>query len=339
MAFRILLVKESRMGEQRVALVPQDVKRLVEQGHQIFVESNAGFSAGFSDQDYQHAGAMIRVVHGNDLSNFQGLFSGIDVVVRVKRASYQRERLENQSMAAGTRIIGALDPFEKDSLHIAEYHQQKLKAYSIDQLRLAADSPINILASMSRIAGKLAIIEAAKLARRHVENVLIIGFGTLGQAALKQAKAMNFQAYVAVRDESQARRVEASQGIAVMLNPHDSLHDQQSRLQPVLSSSDMVIACARQANRKAPLLITHAMMNQMHAGSVIVDTALSEGGNVEGSAHDKTIVHESGVIITNNSAYPKSSPTLASPYWSQAVYGVVQGIAAGDFFFEQCVIG
>ena len=81
--------------------------------------------------------------------------------------------------------------------------------------------------------------------------------------------------------------------------------------------ADIVITSARAANQRAPLLISAATLNQMKAGAVIVDMALSEGGNVEGSHHDETHVLGNGVIMTNVSSYSKQVPHEASILWSQ----------------------
>src|SRR5579871_4263882 len=91
----ILLTKETRAGETRVALVPKDIRVLVKKGHHIFVEHDAGKAAGFSDQDYHDAGATIRHLDGDDRHAYQQYFANIDMVVRAKRPDRKREMLEN----------------------------------------------------------------------------------------------------------------------------------------------------------------------------------------------------------------------------------------------------
>ena len=160
MAYHIFLAKESRAGEQRVALIPSDVARLIDKGHDFFVEHHAGLAAGFDDTAYQAVGATIVHLSASELNSYVETFQHIDVIVRAKRPDRAREQLEAQAFRPGMIMIGALDPFESESHHIAEYHQANIHAYSIDQANLAATDPMNVLAAMSRLSGKLALQDA-----------------------------------------------------------------------------------------------------------------------------------------------------------------------------------
>ena len=162
------MVKETREGESRVSLVPRDIKKLIEQGHHVFFEHRAGEGAQFFDQDYQNAGAVIRYISDETILSYQEYFKDIDLIVRAKRPERSREILESKTISKETIMIGALDPLEKQSPHIQEYHEANIIAYSIDQLHLPPDDPMNLLAVMSKIAGKLALLNAIK----HFDSII-----------------------------------------------------------------------------------------------------------------------------------------------------------------------
>lgn len=318
--FRILLVKETKAQEQRVALIPTDVASLIQQGHTIAVEHNAGLAAGYSDQDYQNAGASIRYFYLENNTPNLDFFADIDWVVRVKRADRMREKWESQHIPAGTYMLGALDPLEKNSSHIAEYHQAKIIPYSIDQLNFPAGDPINILTSMSKIAGKLALLDAIDKFNGTPKAVVIIGFGVVGQAAFAEALAQKLDVTLVLSHAAQQAKIAQLHPHVhtILFNKTDHLLQQQQLIQKIVQDTDLVITSARAANQVAPLLIPAETLALMHPGSVIVDMALSEGGNVAGSSHDATHTLGKGVLVTNTSGYPKAMPYEASILWSAA---------------------
>ncbi|MAZ40434.1 MAG: hypothetical protein CMF49_09985 [Legionellales bacterium] len=122
MSYHIFVTKESRANERRVALTPEDTAQLIRQGHQVTVEHHAGIHAGFSNNAYQAAGAKIKVIETSHLSSYREAFKNINLIVRAKRPDHIREQLELQAIQPQTIMIGALDPLEKNTLHIKAYH-------------------------------------------------------------------------------------------------------------------------------------------------------------------------------------------------------------------------
>ena len=192
----ILLVKETRAGEKRVALVPEDVKKLISLGHEVVIENDAGVAAGFSNDEYQQAGAEIRTLANENSDGFTQLFKDTDIIVRAKRPNREREIAENKAMRSGMKMIGALDPLEKNSPHMDEYKAAGVEAISIDQLDLTADDPRNILTSMSKIAGRLALKYALEKCQCEAKKAVIIGYGIVGLASFEEAIEYNLQATV-----------------------------------------------------------------------------------------------------------------------------------------------
>lgn len=322
-SINILVCRETRAGETRVALIPTDVETLIQRGHTVFVEHDAGLAAGFSDQDYEKIGARIRFLNGEDISAYQEYFRDINMVVRAKRPERKREILENSSYAANTILIGSLDPYEKNSTHIKEYHQARITAYSIDQLNLPADDPMNLLAAMSKIAGKLALRDGIRKFNaialgKSAERIVIIGFGIAGQAAFTEALNQALSVIVFMRNAKHIKEIEDSGGKAILLDKKDTLRQQQEIILNILADADVTVTSARSPKRPSPILIPLETLKKMQKGSVIVDLALSEGGNVEGSKHDATVILGNGIIVTNTSGYPKAMPHDASKLWSHA---------------------
>lgn len=330
MSFNILITKETRAQDQRVSLIPSDVQTLIAQGHEIQLEHNAGLAAGFADENYQRVGAGIRRLETDDDAGYRLLFSDINLVVRVKRPLRTREILENQTIQPGTLMIGALDPGEKGASHYLEYQAAGIMAHSIDQLSLNVNDPRNVLASMSVLAGRLALLDALAKSPLAVRHVVSIGFGTVGQAVCQAACQQGLRVTVVVGRAAQIPVVEAMGGRAVLLDRGLSLLDQQIFVKQVIAAADVIISGARQANQLAPLLIPYSTLLALKAGAVVVDMALSEGGNVEGAEHDATQVLANGVIVTNVSGYPKAVPIEASIAWSRASLHVIQTLARGD---------
>lgn len=318
MSYRILLLKETRAGEQRVALVPSDVETLIIQGHSVFVESGAGLGAGFADEDFQAVGADIVAIDESCLASFKQAFANIDILVRAKRPQREREKLESQAVLRGTIMIGALDPMEVGSDHIAEYHKAGIVAYSLDQLKLPIDDPMNILSAMSRFAGELALKDGVAKCDHGINKVVIIGLGVVGKSALTEALSQKLPVTVIVGSDAKATEVKELGANAVVVDRQLPLAEQQKLICECLLDADVVLTAARRSGEQAPLLITTATVNQMQTHAVIVDMAISEGGNVQDSQHDEVVVAGNGVKIINESGYPKVLPKQASLLWSKA---------------------
>lgn len=318
MLYNIFVVKETRAGETRVALVPDDVETLIKAGHSVSVENNAGLTAGYTNELYQVVGARIIHIINPTLNTYKDILKQFNIIVRVKRPSLQREKLESQAFETGTIMLGALDPFEKDSDHIEQYHNAGLVAYSIDQAILPTTDPMNILAAMSRLTGELALRDAITKCLSTVNKVVIIGLGVAGQSALNEAIKLKLQVTTIVENSIKAQELQNMGVSTCIIDRKQPLQIQQQVIASLISNADIVITAARKSGQKAPLLIPKSSLDIMKPNSVVVDLAISEGGNVYGSKHDETIRTNNSVLITNVSGYPKIMPNKASILWSKA---------------------
>ena len=315
-AFNILVLKETREGEARVSLIPNDVSKLIELGHRINIESGAGKKAGHSDEDYVSAGALIRKADDDSLDS---LFSEITLVIRVKRPIRHRETAELKSITPNTIMLGALDPLEAGSPHISEYKNAKIQAYSIDQIKMEPSDPMNILASMSDIAGRMALQDAIEKSKvKSVRNALIIGAGTASMAAIKEARSKGLDVRVILTSSNKSDLISNLGAMPILMSRKLNKSKQQAFIEMAAKDADVIVTAARRPKQKAPMLFPLSILDKMKDGACIVDLAISEGGNVEGSKHDTTVQLGNNVQVTNVSAYPKTMPSFASEKWSQA---------------------
>lgn len=317
MLSKIFLCKETRAGESRVALIPEDIKMLIDNGYSVVVESDAGLKSGYLNQQYQEIGASIISVDEENIHSYKQAFSDIHLIVRAKRPCREREILENKAMRKGTVMIGALDPFEPNSTHIDEYHHADIHAYSLDQVTSEDDNDINVLKVMSNMAGRLALRDALEKLDRRANTVVVIGLGSVGQSVIDEALNLGLSVDAIVGNVSVSNKLTSLGVNTHIVDRSLPLTTQQEKIGMILKNADITIASARRSSEKAPLLVTKSTINNMKTGSVIVDMAISEGGNVDGSEHDNTIESENGVLITNVSGYPKAMPKEASIQWSK----------------------
>jgi len=294
--------QEIKPDEYRVGLVPAGAYSLVKAGHQVLVEQGAGVESGISDAEYKMAGAQI-VAHREEL------FSQADMIIKVKEPLPPEYPLLREGQLLFTFLhLAALPDLTRNLL------ARGVIAIAYETVQLP-DRSLPLLAPMSEVAGRLSVQEGAKYLERQEGGrgvllagvpgvppgkVTIVGGGTVGTNAAKIAVGMG--AAVTVIDANPAR-----------LRHLDDLF--QSRVRTVMSSeyaltamtaqSDLVIGAVLIPGARAPRLITREMVAGMHAGAVIVDVAIDQGGCFETSrptSHSHPTFSLDGVIhycVTN----------------------------------------
>lgn len=317
----ILVVKETKSQETRVALLPEDIKTLINQGFKIFVEAGAGAGVGVSDSEFEKAGATIRE------SNLATLFKDIDIIIRAKRADKTREIQELEYIKPGTVIVGTLDPKEKNSTHIERFRLAGLDVYSLDYLEVDKKDDLNILERMSSLTGRLAVEDAISKIDK-VRKIIIIGFGSAGRSAYLKACELGFDITVFCTRKDDLVEIQKKNKAYLLDKDINNLQANQAIIQKEILDADVVISSAR-SNKGAPTLITDNMLKQLK-DIVIVDLAISDGGNVAGSQHDSDVVFANNVIVSNVSGYPKKTPLTASKLWSTSSRLFIEKLALGD---------
>ena len=319
---QILVVKETRNEEKRVALTPQIVSILVDKGYRVLVETDAGLNAGFTNIEYINAGAELFSLSSSG-------FPAKTFIVRVLRPSKERELLENKYFHEKTAMLGFLFPFVADN-HIATWQKLGLTTLSFDLFKsISIHDAKNAQAAMSRIAGRLAFHDAFKHYQgEKPAKLTVIGAGSAGLSAAFEGLKYRIPVQLFGRKESQRADLEAT-GITYHVLP-TAEEQQVDFIKPHLTEATMVIAAARTPGKKAPLLLDKDSLSLLPPNAVVVDLAISNGGNVAESKHDQIINIENGVSIINVSGYPKAEPRASSEAYAQCVYSLLTEIMSSE---------
>jgi len=342
---KIGVPKESWVGEKRVALVPATVKKLAAAGFQVVVEAGAGVAAGFSDEDYEGAGADIKKQHATILKNS-------DIVARVRKPTEQEiEKLKENSVH-----ISFLDPFNEKDL-ISSLQQRKVTSISMEMIpRTTRAQKMDALSSQANLAGYVMVIQASYHCPKIFPmmmtpagtiapaRVFVIGAGVAGLQAIATAKrlgarveAFDTRPVVAEQVQSLGAKFvdidlgetgQTEQGYAKALTPEQQELQRQGQAK-VISQSDIVITTAQLFGRPAPQIVSREMVESMKPGSVVVDMAVESGGNVEGSKLDE-VVDINGVKVIGIGNLPSEVSRNASEMYSNNLFNLIDEFWDGE---------
>ncbi|MBZ8180664.1 Re/Si-specific NAD(P)(+) transhydrogenase subunit alpha [Oscillatoria salina] len=336
---KIAIAKEIEVGERRVALIPDTVAKLVKQGWEILVESGAGEGSFFADEAYEAAGAKIVADTGT-------LWYEADVLLKVGVPKEQ----EIERLREGANLISLLNPLGKPELAEKLAHR-KVTAFGMELIpRTSRAQSMDALSSQAGVAGYKAVLLAAAALPKFFPmlttaagtirpaKVFVIGAGVAGLQAIATARRLGavveaFDIRPAVKEEVQslgAKFVEvtldedtvADGGYAKEVS-EDSKKRSQELIADRVAVSDVVITTAQVPGKKAPVLVTDAMISQMQPGAVIVDLAGEQGGNCEGTEAGKDIQRH-GVTIIGPINLPSSMPVHASQMYSKNISTFLQ---------------
>ena len=323
---KILLCKETDERETRTALIPDDVKKLTAMGFEITAVKSTGIKSGFSDEDYKKAGAKLVS------SNEEG-YKGKDIVLRILKPE------SIKGIEKNTLHLSYLDPFNEKKL-LSDMAKAGLQAVSLEMIpRTTLAQKMDVQSSQTSLAGYTAVVNAAARLPKilpmmvtpsgtiNPARIFVIGVGVAGLQAIATAKRLG--ARVDAFDtrpvvEEQVKSLGASfvkidlgemgqtdQGYAKELTP-EQVKKQQEAQAKVCERSDIVITTAKVFGRKAPRLIGKDVLDRMKPGAVVVDMAVSTGGNVEGSKLYEEVVRDNGVIIMSGDMLERQVPYDAS---------------------------
>jgi NAD(P) transhydrogenase subunit alpha len=337
----VAVPKESFPGETRVALIPASVAALKKAGLEVVVESGAGSAALCSDIDYQAQGASIE-------PNRADLLSKADIVTLVRGPGdflqYPEDDLER--LKKGAAIVSFLDPLGQPRI-MERLAARGLTLLSMELMpRITRAQSMDALSSMASISGYKAVIMAADHAPTmfpmmmtaagtiRPTKVFVLGAGVAGLQAIATAKRLGavvegYDIRTEVREQIEslgARFVEikvdvetqsGAGGYAAQQSP-EYYARQQELLGQHLSGVDVIITTAAVPGRKAPVLITEAMMQGLHPGTVVVDLAAERGGNCALTEAGQLIEYR-GVKVLGPINVPAQVPAHASQMYSRNV--------------------
>ena len=333
---KIGVLKEARGGETRVAATPATVAQLRKLGYEVVVESGAGAASSFSDEAYVEAEATI----GDPL--------GADIVFGVNAPSTQ----QLDALQQGSTVIALFSPMFDEQL-VEDLAKRPITALSMDAVpRISRAQSLDVLSSMANIAGYRAVIEAAHEFGRFFTGqvtaagkvppakVLVAGAGVAGLAAIGAAGSLGAIVYATdprpeVADQvgslggeylnvdtGQEEEVSATGYAREMGEDYNKLAaDLYTKTVPDI---DILITTALIPGKPAPRLITAEMVASMKPGSVIVDMAAANGGNVEGTVAGERTLTDHGVTILGYTDLPGRLPGQASQLYSQNLVNLMK---------------
>lgn len=303
--------RESMPGETRVAATPQTVGQLVKLGYQVAVETGAGAASSFSDDAYTAAGATVGPAA-------EVLAS--DVVLKVNAPS----ETEIAGLRDGATLISLISPALKPEL-VEQLATRPITVLAMDAVpRISRAQSLDVLSSMANIAGYRAVIEAAHKFGRFFTGqvtaagkvppakVLVVGAGVAGLAAIGAAGSLGAIVRATDPRPEVADQVASLGGEYLAVDPaaaevsatgyaKEMGDDYKAREAALYAEQckdvDIIITTALIPGRPAPRIITADMVASMKPGSVIVDMAAANGGNVEGTVKDEAVVTANGVTI------------------------------------------
>jgi H+-translocating NAD(P) transhydrogenase subunit alpha len=328
---RIFVPKEADPSETRVPISPLTAGKLVKLGADCETESGLGLSVGWTDDEYEAAGAKIS-------SDRRQSLVGADLVLRLRKPLVE----EIEHLKPGSIHVSLLDPFNEKKL-VHRLAAAGVTAVSMEMIpRVAIAQKMDALSSQANLGGYVAVILAAAASKRILPmmttaagtikplRMFVIGVGVAGLQAIATGRRLG--AWVEAFDtrpvvEEQVKSLgakfvkidlgetgETAGGYAKPLTP-DQLQKQREVMAEHVSLADIVITAAQVFGRKAPVVVTAEMIKRMRPGSVVVDTAVDTGGNVECPQSDPEI-DLSGVKILRYANLPGRVAANASEMYS-----------------------
>jgi len=340
-AMKVAIIKERRADERRVAASPDSVKQMVVMGVEPVVESGAGADAYFSDAAYSAAGATI-------VGDAAAAFTTADIVLKVQRPLIGGADGidELRPMPRGAALIGLLAPLQNPG-EVKAYAEAGIAAFAMELIpRITRAQTMDVLSSQANLAGYKAVLDAAGEFGRafpmmmtaagtiRAARVLVMGAGVAGLQAIATARRLgaivsatdvraaakeqveSLGASFLTVDEEAARAAETAGGYAREMG-EDYQRRQREKVTETLRRTDIVICTALVPGRRAPVLLTEAMVAGMMPGSVIVDLAVEAGGNVEGSRPGEIATTANGVKIVGHANVPSRIAADASQLYAR----------------------
>ncbi len=344
---RIAILKETKFKENRVAITPDVAKDLVSKGFQVMVESGAGLGSFFSNEAYIAAGATVSV----DLT---AIYRDADIVLRVNAPSPEEIAMMKKEAILISFLFAATNPAMVEACCKAN-----ISAFSMDAVpRISRAQKMDALSSQANLAGYKSVILAADTLGKILPmmttaagtikpaKVVIFGAGVAGLQAIATAKRLGAIVEVSDIRPDTKEQVESLGGRFIEV-PADNtikleggyvrsvsdefLKKQQETVAKHVKEADIVITTALIPGKKAPLLVTEEMVKSMRFGSVILDMAVEQGGNVIGSELNKT-VQKHGVTIIGESNIPSLLPMNASDLYAKNIQTFLYHLATSEGF-------
>jgi len=340
--------KEIKERENRVAIVPDVAKKLIKLGYEVIIETKAGLKAGATDKMYEKVGVTV-------VDNAADVYAQADIIMKVQKPELNEElgKDELDMMKPGSFLIAFAYPLLNIDF-VKKCAEQKINIISMDQIpRTTLAQKMDALSSQSNLAGYKTVIMAADELGKifplmmtaagtvSPAKVVIMGAGVAGLQALGTARRLG--AIVEVSDiRPQVKEEVRSLGGRFIEVPTDEnmqdsggyakeaseefLRKQKELIFKHITEADIVITTALIPGKKAPVLVTEEMVENMKQGAVIIDMAVEFGGNCELSEFGKR-VEKHGVKIIGEPNIPSMVPVHASELYAKNLLNLITHIS------------
>src|SRR6266511_2730433 len=285
--------KEVKEQEQRVALLPWAASQLTKRGHSVVVQKNAGIGSGYSDEEYQKAGAEI-------IDSAEEVFKRAEMIVKVKEPLAAEFPLLRKGQILFTYLhLAASKPLTEALL------KSGVTGIAYETIQVNARLPL--LEPMSEIAGRMSVVMGANFLAKHnggsgvllggvpgvlPGRVVVVGGGTSGVNAARMATGLGAEVTILDVDLERLRYLDLA------MENTNTLYSSEANLQDLMADCDLLIGAVLLPGAKAPKLITRQMLRKMKPGSVLVDISIDQGGCAETSrptTHLDPVYDEEGV--------------------------------------------
>jgi len=320
--------RERRESEYRVGLTPIGVQLLTAEGHALYVERDAGLGAGFSDRDYEQAGA--RIVYQS-----QEAFGRADLVLKIARPTAE----ECEWLREGQTLMGLLHLVAARRSRVEALLEKGVTAIGYEMIQ-NDDGSLPVLSPLSQVAGRMLVQVAATVSQNDKggkgvllsgvpgvppAEVVIIGAGTLGTFAARAFIGIGATVYLLDRDLQRLQTVDTLLGgRAITMVSHEF------NVRKVVRFADVLIGAVLLPGQRAPLVVTREMVQSMKPRSVIIDMSIDQGGCVETSrptTHRSPTYVEHGVIHCAVPNFPSVVARTATHAFNNAAWPYIQTIA------------
>ena len=351
---KVAIPKERRAGELRVAASPETVKKLKGLGLDVVVESGAGLGSSITDAAYEAAGATIASDEASALTD-------ADIVLKVQRPLIAGEGDVDELalIRKGALLFAILNPHNSRD-HVKAYADAGVNAFAMEFMpRITRAQVMDVLSSQANLAGYKAVVDAASEYGRAFPMMMtaagtvpparafIMGVGVAGLQAIATAKRLGAivsatdvrpavkeqvqslgGSFVAVEND-EFKQAETAGGYAKEMSD-DYKRQQAALVAEHIKKQDLVITTALIPGRKAPILVTAEHVASMKPGSVIIDLAVEQGGNVEGAKLGEVVTTANGVKIVGHANYASRIAESASLLYAKNLLALLTSLHGKD---------
>tara|TARA_B100000459_G_C8597724_1_gene210536 strand:+ start:2554 stop:3714 length:1161 start_codon:yes stop_codon:yes gene_type:complete len=315
-------------GENRVAITPLSMKKLLKAGFEVIVESGAGIASNYLDSDYEQAGAKLG-------TREQAM--ACDTIISIRFPGIE-------GASKGSKIACVADPFRHPE-HVTSCIENGITLLSMDMIprRLSRAQSMDVNSSQDNLAGYKAVLLGAAHVPKAIPmmttsagtvrpaKVVIMGSGVAGLQAIATAKRLGAVVYASDVRKSAAEQIESVGGRFIEVDGMDDFEDESGYAKPltpefiqkvndtvcgVASDADIIVTTARIFGRPAPITVPSSAIKNFKPGAVVVDMNADVGGNCEDTVPGEIVTSKNGVIIVGTSNLPGTIATTSSMLYS-----------------------